>query len=134
MPMCNDGINDMFEPQEWNFAEYASGCQKLYNVTPNPDIICQTYGCSDLSTATNIIFSNGLLDPWSSGGVLQNLSASAIAVIIPEGAHHLDLRGANHADPFSVIQARNFYRYTITKWIKQFSQLKRRVIANNTLA
>ncbi|KAK0088072.1 hypothetical protein PV325_013260 [Microctonus aethiopoides] len=134
MPMCNDGINDMFEPQEWNFAEYASGCQKLYNVTPNPDIICQTYGCSDLSTVTNIIFSNGLLDPWSSGGVLQNLSASAIAVIIPEGAHHLDLRGANHADPFSVIQARNFYRYTITKWIKQFSQLKKRVIANNTSA
>ncbi|KAK0161866.1 hypothetical protein PV327_008271 [Microctonus hyperodae] len=134
MPMCNDGINDMFEPQEWNFSEYASECQKLYNVRPNPNIICQTYGCSDLSTATNIIFSNGLLDPWSSGGVLQNLSSSAIAVIIPEGAHHLDLRGANRADPFSVIQARNFYRYTITKWIKQFSQLKRRVIANNTSA
>ncbi|KAF7989870.1 hypothetical protein HCN44_008544 [Aphidius gifuensis] len=120
MPMCSDGIHDMFEIQPWNFDEYSNDCQKKYNVKPIENLACNTYGCKDLSTASNIVFSNGLLDPWSSGGVLRNLSSSSSAIIIPEGAHHLDLRGQNKADPYSVIQARNYHKYSINKWIKQY--------------
>lgn len=56
MPMCTDGVNDMFEPKAWNFDEYAKDCTKQYSVKPQPDLICQQYGCSDLSAATNIVF------------------------------------------------------------------------------
>ena len=57
-------------------------------------------------------FSNGLLDPWSSGGILRSVSKTVVSLIIPEGAHHLDLRGSNPHDPPSVIKTRfaaNFY-------------------------
>ena len=40
------------------------------------------------------------------GGVLKNLSDSLVAVIIPEGAHHIDLMFSNELDPPSVQQAR----------------------------
>lgn len=33
----------------------------------------------------------GLFDPWSVFGQLEDVSDSVVAVIIPEGAHHLDL-------------------------------------------
>lgn len=65
-----------------------------------------------------VFLSNGLLDPWSSGGVLYNLSKSTVAVIIPEGAHHLDLRASNPADPVSVRTARNVHRKFIRLWLR----------------
>lgn len=49
------------------------------------------YGGRKIGAASNIVFSNGLLDPWHGTGVLQNVSDSVVAIIIPEGAHHLDV-------------------------------------------
>ncbi|XP_071862941.1 lysosomal Pro-X carboxypeptidase [Bombus fervidus] len=120
MPICSDGINDMFKPRSWNLDSYTKDCMKQYSVKPLPNLVCEQYGCKDLSTATNIVFSNGLMDPWSSGGVLQNLSSSAVAVIIPESAHHLDLRSSDANDPYSVILARKYHRFFIKKWIQEY--------------
>lgn len=70
--------------------------------------------------ATNIIFSNGLLDPWSGGGVLRINNERVKIIIIPEGAHHLDLRATNKADPGSVIVARLLELDTIKEWINDY--------------
>ncbi|KZC07914.1 Lysosomal Pro-X carboxypeptidase [Dufourea novaeangliae] len=120
MPTCSNGINDMFEAAPWNFDEYAKDCEKKYSVKPQPNLACEQYGCAFLSTATNIVFSNGLLDPWTAGGIVRNLSSSAIAIIIPEGAHHLDLRSSDANDPYSVVLARKYHRFFIRQWIKEY--------------
>ena len=71
-------------------------------------------------------FSNGLLDPWSSGGILRSISGSVVSLLIPEGAHHLDLRGSNLKDPPSVISARKLERQFIKKWIGQSARKQNR--------
>lgn len=68
------------------------------------------------------IYSNGLLDPWSSGGVMHNISKTVQAVIIPESAHHLDLRASNPQDPESVIKARQYYKNWIKKWTTHYQK------------
>lgn len=53
--------------------------------------LCCSWGGRRIGTASNIVFSNGLLDPWHGFGVLENVTESVVAVVIPEGAHHLDV-------------------------------------------
>lgn len=64
--------------------------------------------------------SNGDLDPWSGGGVLESISDSLVAVIIKDGAHHLDLRASNPADTQSVKEGRQIHCDNISKWLSHF--------------
>ena len=70
-----------------------------------------------------IYFSNGLLDPWSAGGVKISLSETLVAIVIPEGAHHLDLRASNPADPQSVIVARHEEKQLVRQWVRQHNEV-----------
>lgn len=66
-----------------------------------------------------IPYSNGGLDPWSAGGVTQNVTDSLVAIVIPDGAHHLDLRSRNPCDPKSVQQARALEVHYMKQWIAE---------------
>ena len=57
------------------------------------------FGGKDISSFSNIIFSNGEYDPWRGGGVLQNVTNSIHAVFIDGGAHHLDSMWSTKAGP-----------------------------------
>ncbi|XP_033173414.1 lysosomal Pro-X carboxypeptidase [Drosophila mauritiana] len=120
MPICSNGSETMFRTSSWNFKDYAEKCYKNYRLTPKPYDIILRYGGRNLEAATNIIFSNGLLDPWSGGGVLQAPNDKVFVIILPEGAHHLDLRHSDPADPPSVRDARDKEAAIIARWIQDF--------------
>lgn len=120
MPMCSTD-NDMFENSDWDYGKYSMECFKKWGINQtHPELPILEYGGKNIKAASNIVFSNGLLDPWSSGGVLNNISSSIVSVVIPDGAHHIDLRGANDDDPQSVIEAREFHVDNIKKWLSEF--------------
>ena len=74
----------------------------------------------DFAKASNIIFSNGELDPWHAGGVTKKINDQTIALRIENSAHHLDLRLPNDADPQTVTDARQTETEWIAKWIDQY--------------
>lgn len=80
------------------------------------------YGGINIAGASNIIFSNGLLDPWWSGGVLKNISDTLIALELPLGAHHLDLFFPTASDPPDAIEVRQIEEHHIRQWIKESYQ------------
>ncbi|XKL62403.1 hypothetical protein PGB90_002236 [Kerria lacca] len=126
MPICSNAQTDMFVPQEWNFKNYLKKCFKTYGMYPQKYKIEKLYGGKKLNAISNIIFSNGELDPWMSGGVTYAMSPTIYPVVISKSAHHLDLRAANKHDPISVIKARKFYIKIFRKWIvKYYNKLRR---------
>lgn len=121
MPMCQNGINDMFEVMVWNFTTYSQDCFAKWQVEPELNKAVMMYGGKNILASSNILFSNGDLDPWSGGGVLTSLSDTLIAIRMKNAAHHLDLRESNPNDPPDVKAARN----TILKWISKWIQRSR---------
>lgn len=119
MPICADGINDMFEPTKWDFHAYSEECHLSWGVRPRPDWIITNYGGKNISSHSNIVFSNGDLDPWSAGGVRKSISDTLIAITITDGAHHLDLRSKNPKDTLSVQKARTQEIQHMKEWIQK---------------
>ena len=68
---------------------------------------------------TNIFFSSGSFDGWSSAGVASNYSQNDItSVLIAAGGHHLDLMFSHPDDPASVRTTRQLELEHIERWIK----------------
>ncbi|XP_061575747.1 lysosomal Pro-X carboxypeptidase [Cololabis saira] len=119
MPMCTDGVQDMFEPEEWNFQVFSDECNAMFGVRPRADWAGTVYGGKEIRSHSNIIFSNGGLDPWSAGGVTYNMSDKLVSIWIPDGAHHLDLRYSNDLDPPAVRAARALEVKYFQDWINK---------------
>ncbi|GKY95241.1 hypothetical protein MPSEU_000486700 [Mayamaea pseudoterrestris] len=102
------------------------------------------YGGTRIKSHSNIIFSNGLLDPWSAAGVydvdpsderfrdassspvpgvfMQNISNQGmIALIMELGGHHTDTMYDDKADPPSIRFVREVERINIVEWIRQWN-------------
>merc|ERR1712187_335019 len=85
-------FGDMFWDNAYNQTLVDQHCELAWGVRPRDAWIAEEYGGRRLGVGhSNIIFSSGGFDGWSSGGVATNLSASLVAVLIPDGGHHLDL-------------------------------------------
>jgi len=134
LPMGTNGVNDIFPSRPWDYQANSKFCKDTYGVQSRYDWALNEFGGwdvkKDLVGYSNILFSNGLLDPWHAGGVLVNITDSVTSIIIDRAAHHLDLRNPNPADPPSVVTAREIESQAIAKWIKQKQDRVKKTVQN----
>ncbi|XP_078082763.1 uncharacterized protein LOC144502552 isoform X1 [Mustelus asterias] len=109
---------DMFPVIPFTEAMRRNYCHSKWGVYPNQEWLKIQYWGDDYKAASNIIFSNGDLDPWANGGILKTVNPSVISLIIEGAAHHLDLRASNAADPPSVTLIRKMEASIIKDWVK----------------
>ncbi|XP_072970181.1 uncharacterized protein [Typha angustifolia] len=124
--LLSDGISNhsMFPSYPYNATDRALSCQHAYGVPPRRHWMSTEFGGLDIKRAlkhfaSNIIFFNGLRDPWSGGGVLKSLSKSLIAIVAPKGAHHVDLRFSTKEDPQWLKEVREREIQIISKWLRE---------------
>ncbi|KAJ4837390.1 hypothetical protein Tsubulata_029287 [Turnera subulata] len=133
--VCSDlvismGIDDnatMFQPDPWNLTAFVDYCNYRYGVPPRPHWITTYFGGYDIKEVlrrfgSNIIFSNGLYDPYSSGGVLEDISDSILAVKTREGSHCMDISVPRKDDPEWLVLQRNIEMEIISGWLLKYYQ------------
>jgi len=115
------GSNDMLYASEWNVEDTISWCNMQYEIeVDEKGPASRKYGGRNVYKAmSNIVFSNGDMDPWMPGGVVTKQSESVVNIMIEAAGHHLDLMFSNSADPQSVVDARNVEIEHIEKWISE---------------
>jgi len=118
-PFATNGKSDMFWNAPFVMADAIRGCQQQWGVTPRPYYAIDAYGGKQLAAASNIVFSNGMLDPWRGGGIVDDINESVKAVVMRRCAHHVDLFFSNPDDPVDVVEARKFELANIDKWMSQ---------------
>lgn len=77
-------VDDMFWNDTFSLEEDIEWCVKNVGTLPRPLWATIQWGGRKISTASNIVFSNGEYDPWRGGGITTSLSESLVAVIIKE--------------------------------------------------
>ncbi|CAK5010770.1 unnamed protein product [Meloidogyne enterolobii] len=138
MPMCSRGppfdpFNKSCPFRDQQYIKYCLGHFSKIGYNKDlfrPNWAITNYGV-EFPTATNIVFSNGWLDPWSGGGwrLTPTFEGSLYSLIVEDGAHHYDLRGEHPDDTQSVKEVRRLEKKHITRWIKEarekYNQQKR---------
>ncbi|PPE02508.1 hypothetical protein GOBAR_DD00492 [Gossypium barbadense] len=125
MPTSGSNKESIFPENQWNYSRRAAGCKAFYGVHPRPNWITTEFGGHDIYRVlkrygSNMIFFNGLRDPWSGGGVLKNISKTIVAIVAEQGAHHVDLRFATKDDPKWLRDVRQMEINIISDWISQY--------------
>ncbi|PIA46838.1 hypothetical protein AQUCO_01500405v1 [Aquilegia coerulea] len=123
--------NTMFQISPFDLHKYIKGCQDTYGVsfTPRPHRTAIEFGGHNIRLAlqkfgSNIIFSNGLRDPYSGGGVLENISDSVVALPTTNGTHCMDLQPANDQyDPIWLVEQRTSEIKIMKGWIREYNKM-----------
>ena len=115
------GRTDMFWDQgAYSEEDIRAECMQRFNISGDPDWpIISLGGFAGPQHATNIVLSNGEYDPWRIGGITESVSDSVVAVLIEQGAHHLDLMFSHPDDPASVRAARQLEASMIMRWMRE---------------
>ena len=118
-----NGKTDMFLPRAWSLAWLEAHCRARFGVTPQPLALRELWGFDEETLpkiTSRIIFTNGLNDGWSVGGILRNLSDTLLAYNMPNGAHHSDLshNWPSDTDTPDVKEVRELVAARLEEWLK----------------
>ncbi|KNC84358.1 hypothetical protein SARC_03403 [Sphaeroforma arctica JP610] len=120
---AQDGIRDMFWNAPFDREAMRKDCLEQYGSHTKFDVGSIKYGGRKAMRATsNVIFTNGELDPWIAEGVLQDVTDTVVSIIIPKAGHHEDLMFSTKDDPPALTDARERILVHIRRWIDEVTE------------
>ncbi|CAG9313504.1 unnamed protein product [Blepharisma stoltei] len=121
-PFGSIKTTSMFGDEPFDQVAINNDCFTLWGRTPQINYASQWYGASNNPAqtwqyASNIVFSNGGLDPWQVGCITKSFGTSVVAFVAKGAAFMMDLRLPNAADPSDLAAARATEKTAIQYWL-----------------
>lgn len=122
-----NNVTDMFLPRVWSLEWLTAHCQLRFGVTPQPRALPELWGFDEESLpniTSRIVFTNGLQDGWSAGGIQKNLSDTLLVYNAPNGAHHSDLshQWPSDLDAPDITLVRQLVSAKLIEWLGELQQ------------
>lgn len=122
MPYGSIKTNSMFGDLPWDQEEFNNYCLLTWGRSPQVNYANQWYGTSInpalvLRYASNIVFSNGSMDPWMAGGITTSIGNSINAFVMNGAASGQDLMAPSVYDPPQVTIGRAAEKSLIQYWL-----------------
>mmetsp|Transcript_12165 Transcript_12165/g.19768 ORF Transcript_12165/g.19768 Transcript_12165/m.19768 type:complete len:491 (+) Transcript_12165:104-1576(+) len=119
-PIGTNNVSDMFPPKEWTLEWMETHAKTRFSYARvDGSALSERYGLAASKREgankyfTNVIWSNGLQDPWSAGGVFD----SKYSIVMENGAHHSELNSkGDEFDTDDIIRGRQL----AIKYIAEF--------------
>jgi hypothetical protein len=92
-------LTGLIPQRNWTYEWLHQHCRQRFDVIPQPFQLVHDWHFDDFGNHTShILFTNGLNDGWSVGGLMENVSDTLVVLNFPNGAHHSDLSGTGPSD------------------------------------
>jgi hypothetical protein len=121
-PQGTTNVTDVFPAYPWDPIGMAEECTATYGVYPRTDWVPINYGMTPLNAqllkyASNIMFTDGQLDPWLYGCVKYTSNPNIVVKIMQGGAHATDLLSATSGDTQDITDTRKLEISMIQAWV-----------------
>ncbi|CAA0813534.1 Serine carboxypeptidase S28 family protein [Striga hermonthica] len=126
MHIGQGGNGSLFQGnQPYQLGRQKRRCMNMFNVSSRPYLITTQYGGRILEFAlkrfgSNIVFTNGLKDPYSPAGVLEDINESIVAITTEKGSHALDMVTPTASDPDWLVEQRKKVVQKLQTWLSQY--------------
>lgn len=104
---------------------YTQMCTDAYDISLTKSVIeakinrtNEKYGALD-PKVTNVYYTHGSIDPWSSIGIRETQNEKAPAFVIPEHSHCADLYSVSDRDTEEMKYAKTTIWNLVDKWLKE---------------
>ncbi|KMT13074.1 hypothetical protein BVRB_4g087130 [Beta vulgaris subsp. vulgaris] len=124
---CTD--TTMLPAKPFDMNQFTKSCQKRFGIVPQPYTPISIFKARNIEESLigfggNIIFSNGLRDPYCSGGILKDLSKTIVAITAEKGNYAWDLYTLDYGyDPKWLKEKREEELKIFRHWINHFHHI-----------
>lgn len=124
LPTEMNGKRDLFWKKYFKYTSTSNKCKSRFGVKPGYKATLIRYGGrKGIKATTNVVFTSGDMDPWSSMSVMEATNKNSLTMVLPNAGHQHDFMFSSPADSKAIVDGRRRIVDKIKQWDQEVKDL-----------